>query len=98
MLKCIFYFWEKREKMALDKLIQIHETNQRLEEINELKGDLPSVLYDQEIEFEKLEEMQKQSSLSLEELSKNLSNHQSSLTDYNNKLEWYINHWYCYMI
>lgn len=75
--------------MALDKLIQIHETNQRLEEINELKGDLPSVLYDQEIEFEKLEEMQKQSSLSLEELSKNLSNHQSSLTDYNNKLEKY---------
>ena len=75
--------------MALDKLIQIHETNQRLEEINELKGDLPSVLYDQEIEFEKLEELQQQSSQSIEQLSKNLSNQQSSLTDYNSKLEKY---------
>lgn len=75
--------------MALDKLIQIHETNQRLEEINELKGDLPSVLYDQEIEFKKLEELQQQSSQSLEQLAKNLSNYQSSLTGYNSKLEKY---------
>ena len=30
--------------MALDTLIQLHETHTRLAEINELKGDLPELL------------------------------------------------------
>ena len=75
--------------MVLDKLIQIHEANQRLEEINDMKGDLPSLLYDQELEFNDLEKNQEESELMVKDLSKNLNKHQIDLTSFNTKLEKY---------
>ena len=40
--------------MALDVLIQIHETHVRLAEIEELKGDLPDLLIEQENNFDRI--------------------------------------------
>ncbi len=75
--------------MVLDKLIQIHEANQRLGEINEMKGDLPSLLYNQELEFNDLEKNQEESETMVKNLSKDLNKHQIDLTSFNTKLEKY---------
>jgi len=75
--------------MALDTLIQLHETHTRLAEINELKGDLPELLIEQENDFDQMNEEQKENSGKIDELSKELSSCQTSLTDHNIKLEKY---------
>ena len=75
--------------MALDTLIQLHETHTRLAEINELKGDLPELLIEQENQFDQMNQEQKENSSKVDELSKELSSCQTSLTDHNIKLEKY---------
>ena len=75
----------------LDTLIQLHETHQRLAEINELKGDLPEVLNSQENDFNEMNDTQNSNTKKIDELSKQLSSLQSNLTDHNIKLEKYNN-------
>ena len=75
--------------MALDTLIKIHETHTRLAEIDELKGDLPELLIEQENDFDKINHEQKENSDKIDELSKALSSCQNTLTDHNMKLEKY---------
>ena len=75
--------------MALDTLIQLHETHTRLAEIDELKGDLPELLIEQENDFDKINHEQKENSDKIDELSKALSSCQNTLTDHNMKLEKY---------
>ena len=77
--------------MALDTLIQLHETHVRLAEIEELKGDLPELLIDQENDFNRITNEQEEHSLKIDELSKELTSHQNTLDDYNAKLEKYNN-------
>ena len=75
--------------MALDILIQIHETNERLAEIHDLKGDLPELLNEQENNFDQMNDEQKKHASKIEEVSKELNSCQNNLTDYNDKLEKY---------
>ena len=75
--------------MALDALIQLHENHARLAEIDELKGDLPELLIEQENDFDKINHEQKENSDKIDELSKALSSCQNTLTDHNMKLEKY---------
>lgn len=77
--------------MALDVLIQIHETNERLAEIHDLKGDLPDLLNQQENQFSDMNDEQKNNTSKIEEISKELTSCQSTLTDYNSKLDKYNN-------
>ena len=75
--------------MAFDTLIQLHETHKRLAEINELKGDLPELLSDQENDFDRINQEQKDHSSKIDELSKELNSCQNTLNDHNAKLEKY---------
>ena len=77
--------------MAFDTLIQLHEAHERLAEINELKGDLPELLSDQENDFDRINKEQKDHSLKIDELSKELNSCQNTLNDHNAKLEKYNN-------
>ncbi len=77
--------------MALDTLIQLHETHVRLAEIEELKGDLPDLLIEQENDFDRITNEQEEHSLKIDELSKELTSCQNTLDDYNAKLEKYNN-------
>ena len=52
----------------LDSLIALHETDQRLLEIDELKGDLPSLLIKQKTEIDLLNQNQKTCSVELKDL------------------------------
>ena len=73
----------------LDTLIKLHETHQRLAEINELKGDLPEILNAQEDKFNEINNAQSSHTTKIEDLSKELSSAQSQLTVHNTKLEKY---------
>ena len=75
--------------MALDALIQLHENHARLAEIDELKGDLPQLLIEQENDFDKMNHEQKENTEKIDKLSKELSLCQNTLTDNNMKLEKY---------
>jgi len=75
--------------MSLDILIQLHEMNERLAEIDELKGDLPELLNDQKHDFNEMNTNQKDDSLKIDELLKELNSCQKILGDHNTKLEKY---------
>ena len=75
--------------MSLDTLIQLHETNERLAEIHELKGDLPELLNEQENNFNEMNGAQKDNALKIEELSKELNSCQNTLSGHNVQLEKY---------
>ena len=75
--------------MALDALIQLHENHVRLAEIDELKGDLPQLLIEQENDFDKMNHEQKENTEKIDKLSKEISLCQNTLTDNNMKLEKY---------
>ena len=77
--------------MAFDTLIQLHETHARLAEIDELKGDLPELLNEQENDFNEMNDTQKDNSLKIHVLSKELNLCQKTLSDHNVKLEKYNN-------
>ena len=77
--------------MAFDTLIQLHETHARLAEIDELKGDLPELLNEQENDFNEMNDTQKDNSLKIDGLSKELTLCQKTLADHNVKFEKYNN-------
>ena len=74
---------------ALDSLIQLHETNERLKEIQELKGNLPEVLNKLKIELDEINNNQTQNKSELENLNGQITSHQTTLTDSNDKLKKY---------
>ena len=74
---------------ALDSLIQLHETNERLKEIQELKGNLPEVLNKLKIELDEINNNQNQNQNELENLNGQITSHQTTLTDSNDKLKKY---------
>ena len=75
--------------MSLDALVQLHETNERLAEINELKDGLPELLFEQENEFNEMNASQKNNTSKIDDLSKELTSCQNTLADHNDKLEKY---------
>ena len=76
----------------LNNLIQLHETNERLKEIHELKGNLPEVLNKLKIELDDINQRQSQNNDELENLNSSLSSNQNTLTDSNDKLKKYNDH------
>ncbi len=74
---------------ALDNLIQLHETNERLKEIQELKGNLPELLNKLKIELEDINTNQNQNTTELNDLHSTITTHQVTLTDSNDKLKKY---------
>ena len=74
---------------ALDSLIQLHETNERLKEIQELKGNLPEVLNKLKFELEEINKVQIQNKVELEDLNGKIISHNATLTDSNDKLKKY---------
>ena len=77
--------------MAFDTLIQLHETHERLAEIDELKGDLPELLNEQKNDFNEMNDTQTDNSLKIDGLSKELKSCQKTLADHNVKFEKYNN-------
>tara|TARA_B100002052_G_scaffold153648_1_gene140061 strand:+ start:638 stop:1345 length:708 start_codon:yes stop_codon:yes gene_type:complete len=73
----------------LNNLIQLHETNERLKEIHELKGNLPEVLNKLKIELDDINQRQSQNNEELENLNSSLSSNQNTLIDSNDKLKKY---------
>ena len=71
----------------LNSLINLHETNERLIEINELKGDLPSLLADQKLQLQTLSIKQKDTQKSIDDLSKEFSSNQNLVSDNATNLE-----------
>ena len=74
---------------SLDNLIQLHETNERLKEIQDLKGNLPELLNKLKIELESINDNQNQHNLELENLNSQITTHQTTLTESNDKLNKY---------
>ena len=73
----------------LNNLIQLHETNERLKEIHELKGNLPEVLNKLKIELEDITDKQNQNNTELNTLNGTINSNQTTLTDSNDKLKKY---------
>ena len=73
----------------MDNLIKLHETDERLLEINELKGGLPELVNKEEKELNLINETQLSSQNKLGELDVQLKTNQNSLDDSSNKLEKY---------
>lgn len=74
---------------SLTNLIQLHEANQRLKEIHELKGNLPEVLDTQKLELKEINQNQAQNNSELKDLNGKAVNNQTALSDSNSKLEKY---------
>ena len=74
---------------ALDNLIQLHETNERLKEIQDLKGNLPELLNKLKIELEEININQNQNTTELDDLNGAITTHQVTLTESNDKLQKY---------
>ena len=74
---------------SLDSLIQLHETNERLKEIQDLKGNLPELLNKLRIELEEINTNQNQHNAELEDLNGKVTTHQVTLTESNDKLKKY---------
>ena len=74
---------------ALDNLIQLHETNERLKEIQELKGNLPELLNKLKIELEEINTNQNENTKELDGLNGTITTHQVTLTESNDKLKKY---------
>tara|TARA_B100001250_G_scaffold397647_1_gene404986 strand:- start:498 stop:1214 length:717 start_codon:yes stop_codon:yes gene_type:complete len=77
--------------LPLDSLIQLHESNERLKEIQDLKGHLPELLNKLKIELEEITTNQNQNNIELKDLNGKITNQQVTLTDSNDKLEKYNN-------
>ena len=73
----------------LNNLIQLHETNERLKEIHELKGNLPEVLNKLKIELDDITDKQNQNNSELNTLNGTINSNQTTLTDSNDKLKKY---------
>ena len=75
--------------MALDNLIKLHETDERLLEIDELKGGLPDLVNKQESDLVNINELQTSSEDKLKELDSQLTSNQNSFNKSSDKLEKY---------
>ena len=75
--------------MALDDLIKLHETDERLIEIHELKGGLPELLNKQKSELDVINDTQNISEDKLKELNSKISSNQNSLNESSGRLEKY---------
>ena len=73
----------------MDNLIKLHETDERLLEINELKGGLPELVNKEEQELNLINETQLSNQNKLGEIDVQLKTNQNSLDDSSNKLEKY---------
>ena len=73
----------------INNLIQLHETNERLKEIHELKGNLPEVLNKLKIELDETNQRQNQNNEELKNLNSLLNSNKNNLTDSNDKLNKY---------
>ena len=73
----------------MDNLIKLHETDERLLEINELKGGLPELVNKEEQELNLINETQLANQNKLGEIDVQLKTNQNSLDDSSNKLEKY---------
>ena len=74
---------------SVDSLIQLHESNERLKEIQDLKGNLPELLNKLRIELEEINTNQNQHTTELKDLNGQITNHQTTLTESNDKLNKY---------
>ena len=74
---------------SLTNLIQLHEANQRLKEIHELKGNLPELLDKQKIKLDEINQNQAKNNLDLKDLNAKVITNQTALTDSNSQLEKY---------
>tara|TARA_Y100001970_G_scaffold68898_1_gene87902 strand:+ start:1452 stop:2159 length:708 start_codon:yes stop_codon:yes gene_type:complete len=74
---------------SLDTMIHLHETNERLKEIQELKGNLPELLNKLKYELNEKNHIHNQYNTELKELNSTLKTQQSSLSESNNKLKKY---------
>ena len=74
---------------SLDSLIQLHETNERLREIQELKGNLPEVLNKLKLELEEINNNQNQHNVELKDLNGTITNQKTTLNESNDKLKKY---------
>ena len=75
--------------MELNNLIKLHETDERLLEINELKGGLPELLDKLQSELGTITDSQTLSADKLKELNSQITSSQNSLNDSSEKLEKY---------
>ena len=74
---------------SVDSLIQLHESNERLKEIQDLKGNLPELLNKLRIELEEINDNQNQHTTELKDLNGQITTHQTTLTESNDKLQKY---------
>jgi len=77
--------------LKLDDLIKLHETDERLIEINELKGGLPELLNKQKSELDIIHGNQNITENQLQELTSKITSNQSSLNESSDRLEKYNN-------
>ena len=75
--------------MELDDLIKLHETDERLIEINELKGGLPELLNKQKSELDIIHNNQNITENKLKELTSKITSNQNSLNASSDRLEKY---------
>ena len=74
---------------SLDSLIQLHETNERLREIQELKGNLPEILNKLKLELEEINNNQNQHDVELKDLNGTITTQTTTLNESNDKLKKY---------
>jgi len=74
---------------SLDGLIQLHETNERLREIQELKGNLPEILNRLKLELEEINNNQNHHDVELDDLKGTITTHQTTLNNSNDRLKKY---------
>tara|TARA_Y100001968_G_C19426566_1_gene754687 strand:+ start:1151 stop:1867 length:717 start_codon:yes stop_codon:yes gene_type:complete len=74
---------------TLEQLIKLQEIDQRLLEIKEHMGDLPSKVESQELEVSSLNEENNQNNERLSEIEKNIRHHVGEIENFTSKLEKY---------
>ena len=75
--------------MALNDLIKLHETDERLIEIHELKGGLPELLDKQTLELGTITDSQGSNETKLKELTSQITSNQIALNESSEKLQKY---------
>ena len=74
---------------SLHSLIALHEANERLQEIHELKGNLPEVLNKQKLELDEINKNQSSNTEELNNLNTQITSNQTTLNESNDKLDKY---------
>ena len=74
---------------SLNSLIALHETNERLKEIHELKGNLPELLNQKQIELDDIVKNEQTNQSQLEMFNSKITSIQTTLTESKDKLDKY---------